>query len=73
MQFLHLYQLYIYREINKKIKTAPADINIEDLLDDSDSDDKKIIPTLEETPNQIEKDISSSVLSVPSYYLEYLT
>ena len=25
--------------------TAPADINIEDLIDDSGSDDKKIIPT----------------------------
>ena len=41
--------------------TAPADINIEDLIDDSGSDDKKIIPTLEETPNQIEKYISQNV------------
>ena len=38
--------------------TAPADINIDDLLDDSGSDDKKIISTLEETSNQIETDIS---------------
>ena len=41
--------------------TAPADINIEDLIDDSGSDDKKITPTLEVTPNQIEKDISLNV------------
>ena len=47
-----------------------------DLLDDFGSDDKEILPTLEETPNQIEIEnlemLDSSVLSVLSYSLEYL-